>query len=60
MTPHDRNPHLRRRGRRIVAPALAALVLALAPPAQADPVLSTHFSQATYDVDVRPGSELLA
>lgn len=60
MTPHDRNPNQRRRGRRSVAAALAAFVLALAPPAQADPVLGTHFSQATYDVDVRPGSELLA
>lgn len=40
--------------------AAAALLLALAPPAQADPVLTTHFTQATYDVDVRAGSELLA
>lgn len=40
--------------------AAAALLLALAPPAQADPVLTTHFTQATYDVDVRAGSDLLA
>lgn len=39
--------------------AAAALLLALAPSAQADPVLTTHFTQATYDVDVRAGSELL-
>jgi hypothetical protein len=39
-------------------PAVAALAWALAAPAQADPVLTTHFSQATYDVDVRAGSDL--
>lgn len=38
---------------------LAAALLALAGSALADPTLSTHFSQATYDVDVRAGSELL-
>lgn len=50
---HDLRRH-RRRG--ALAGGLAAALLALAPPAQA---LVTHFSQATYDVDVRGGSELL-
>lgn len=49
----------RRRRRAALASSLAAVQLALAAPAQADPVLTTHFSQATYDVDVRAGSELL-
>lgn len=39
---------------------LAAALLVLSPTARADPVLTTHLSQATYDVDVRSGSELLA
>ncbi|MCK6420486.1 MAG: PEP-CTERM sorting domain-containing protein [Aquabacterium sp.] len=42
-----------------IAPAAALLLVLLTGPARADPVLTTHFSQATYDVDVRAGSELL-
>ncbi|MFO1330336.1 MAG: hypothetical protein U1F56_23535 [Rubrivivax sp.] len=42
---------------RAALPALAAALLAATPAAQA---LSTHLSQATYDVDVRTGSDLLA
>lgn len=38
---------------------LGAVLLLLAAQTHADPVLTTHFSQATYDVDVRAGSELL-
>lgn len=48
-----------RRTRASTAVAAALLWLALAAPARADPVLTSHFSQATYDVDVRAGSELL-
>ena len=42
------------------AAGLAASLLALSAPLHADPVLTTHFSQATYEVDVRAGSDLLA
>lgn len=58
MRPSPSNQDLRRR-RHSPAGGLLAMLLALAPPAQADPVLVTRFSQATYDVDVRTGSELL-
>ena len=43
-----------------LAGGLALALLAFASTARADPTLSTHFSQATYDVDVRAGSDLLA
>lgn len=55
---HPLNP--RARGWRATALSVAAAwAWALAAPAHADPVLTTHFSQATYDVDVRAGSDLL-
>jgi hypothetical protein len=53
------HPARRSSARATLACGLAASLLLLAPPAQADPVLTTHFSQATYDVDVKSGSELL-
>ncbi|HRD98584.1 MAG TPA: hypothetical protein PLA97_19560 [Rubrivivax sp.] len=54
------HPSLRARTWRATALPVAAMwVCALAAPAQADPVLTTHFTQATYDVDVRVGSDLL-
>lgn len=61
MTRGNRDSSPRSRGWRRAAalPVAAALAGALAAPAQADPVLTTHFSQATYDVDVRTGSDLL-
>lgn len=57
MRPSPSNHDLRRhRRRRALAGGLAAALLSLAPAAQA---LVMHFSQATYDVDVRAGSDLL-
>lgn len=56
----DRHPNPPARGWRAAAlPVAAACAWALAAPASADPVLTTHFTQATYDVDVRAGSDLL-
>ncbi len=59
MTSTRISGHAPQTTRRFSALALAALLSGLCGTATAVPTLGTHFTQSTYDVDVRPGSDFL-